>query len=352
LTLTRFDLAQPFLKLLSPEPAHRLTIRALTFGLGGAAAKSDDPILGISRFGLDFSNPVGLAAGFDKNAEVPAAMLRLGFGFAEFGTVTPLPQPGNPKPRIFRVPTHRAVINRLGFNNEGLDAAVRRIEELRSRGPQPGPIGGNIGKNKDQTDAVADYAAGAARLSPLVDYLTVNVSSPNTPGLRALQSRAALTELLSAVLAARRKPVPVLVKIAPDLTEGDVEDVVRAVIDTQTSGIIVSNTTIERPADLPPKLATEAGGLSGVPLFTPSTEMLRRVYRIAEDAIPLVGVGGISGADEAYAKIRAGASLVQLYTALVYEGPGLVTRIKDGLASHLRADGFEKLSDAVGIDAR
>ncbi len=352
MTLSRFDLAKPFLKLLSPEPAHRLTVRALTLGLGGVAAKADDPILAIRRLGLDFSNPVGLAAGFDKNAEVPAAMLRLGFGFAEFGTVTPLSQPGNPKPRIFRVPSHRAVINRLGFNNEGLDAAVRRIETLRSRGTQPGPIGGNIGKNKDQTDAVADYATGAARLSPLVDYLTVNVSSPNTPGLRALQSRAALTELLSAVLAARQKPVPVLVKIAPDLTEADVEDVVRAVIDTQTSGIIVSNTTVERPADLPPKLAAQTGGLSGAPLFAPSTEMLRRVYRIAEDSIPLIGVGGISGPEEAYAKIRAGASLVQLYTALVYEGPGLVARIKDGLAARLRSDGFEKLSDAVGVDAR
>jgi dihydroorotate dehydrogenase len=295
---------------------------------------------------------VGLAAGFDKNAEVPAAVLRLGFGFAEFGTVTPQPQPGNPKPRIFRIPTHRAVINRLGFNNEGLDAAVRRIEALRSKGPQRGPIGGNIGKNKDSSDAVADYVAGAARLSPLVDYLTVNVSSPNTPGLRALQSRAILTELLSAVLAARQRPVPVLVKIAPDLTEADVEDVVRAVIDTQTSGIIVSNTTIARPADLPPKLAAEAGGLSGAPLFAPSTEMLRRVYRIAEDAIPLIGVGGISGPDDAYAKIRAGASLIQLYTALVYEGPSLVTRIKAGLAARLRADGFTKLSDSVGVDAR
>jgi dihydroorotate dehydrogenase len=351
--ISRFDLAQPFLKLIAAEPAHRLTIRALTLGLGGTAAQADDPILAIRRFGLNFANPVGLAAGFDKNAEVPAAMLRLGFGFVEFGTVTPLPQPGNPKPRIFRVPSHRAVINRLGFNNEGLDAAVQRIEALRASGQPPaGPIGGNIGRNKDQTDAVADYAAGAARLSPLVDYLTVNVSSPNTPGLRALQSRAALTELMSAVLAARQRPVPVLVKIAPDLTEEDVEDIVRAVIDTKTSGIIVSNTTIARPTDLPPGLAAEAGGLSGAPLFAPSTEMLRRVYRIAEDSIPLIGVGGISGPDEAYAKIRAGASLVQLYTALVYEGPGLVTRIKDGLAARLRADGFDTLSDAIGVDAR
>jgi dihydroorotate dehydrogenase len=215
-----------------------------------------------------------------------------------------------------------------------------------------GPIGGNIGRNKDQADAVADYAAGSARLSPLVDYLTVNVSSPNTPGLRALQGRAILTELLSAVLAARQRPVPVLVKIAPDLTDDDLEDIVRAVIDTQTSGIIVSNTTVARPDGLSPKLAAEAGGLSGAPLFAPSTEMLRKVYRLVEDAVPLIGVGGISGPDEAYEKIRAGASLVQLYTALIYEGPGLVTRIKQGLAARLKADGFSKVSDAVGIDAR
>jgi dihydroorotate dehydrogenase len=338
---------------MAPERAHRLTVLALKSGLGGAARTPDNPILASRRFGLNFPNPVGLAAGFDKNAEVPEAILRLGFGFAEFGTVTPKPQPGNPKPRVFRLPAQRAVINRLGFNNDGLDAAVARIETLRASGRKMrGPVGGNIGRNKEQTDAVADYAAGAARLSPLVDYLTVNVSSPNTPGLRALQGRAILTELLSAVHAARRRPVPVLVKIAPDLTDKDLDDIVHAVIDTQTSGIIVSNTTVARPADLPPKLAAEAGGLSGSPLFGPSTEMLRKVYRLVEDAVPLIGVGGISGPDEAYAKIRAGASLVQLYTALVYQGPGLVAHIKEGLAARLKADGFSKLSDAIGIDAR
>lgn len=322
----------------------------MRLGLSGHDRRPDDPILAIRRFGLQFSNPVGLAAGFDKNAEVPEAALRLGFGLTEFGTVTPRPQPGNPKPRIFRLPAQQAVINRLGFNNEGLDAAARRAEALQKRGD--GIIGGNIGKNKDSTDAVADYVTGAARLSPLVDYLTVNVSSPNTPGLRALQGRAALTELLSAVQAARRAPVPILVKIAPDLTEDDLEDIIRAVIDTQVAGIIISNTTIERPAGLPPVLASEAGGLSGVPLFAPSTEMLRRAYRLAGDTIPLVGVGGIANADDAYAKIRAGASLVQLYTALVYQGPGLVRRIKAGLAARLRADGFARLEDAIGVDSR
>jgi dihydroorotate dehydrogenase len=353
LNIDRFTLAAPILRLLPPEPAHRTTIHAMRLGLGGRDRKPDDPVLAIRRFGLQFSNPVGLAAGFDKNAEVSAAALNLGFGFAEFGTVTPRPQPGNPTPRIFRLPAQQAVINRLGFNNEGLDAAAARAETLRDRAKRPaGIIGGNIGKNKDSTDAVADYVTGAARLSPLVDYLTVNVSSPNTPGLRALQGRAALTELLSAVQAARRAPVPVLVKIAPDLTEDDLEDIIRAVIDTQVAGIIISNTTIERPAGLPPRLASEAGGLSGVPLFAPSTEMLRRAYRLAGDAIPLVGVGGIASADDAYAKIRAGASLVQLYTALVYQGPGLVRRIKTGLAARLRADGFARLEDAIGVDSR
>lgn len=318
-------------------------------GLAGRDGRTDDPILASRRFGLEFPNPVGLAAGFDKNAEVPEAALRLGFGFAEFGTVTPLAQAGNPKPRIFRLPEQRAVINRLGFNNAGLEPAAARAEALQGRS---GIIGGNIGKNKDATDAVADYVTGTVRLSPLVDYLTVNVSSPNTPGLRALQGRAMLTELLSAVQAARLKPVPVLVKIAPDLTEDDLEDIIRAVIDTQVAGIIISNTTIARPPGLPVKLAAEAGGLSGVPLFGPSTEMLRRAYRLIGDVVPLVGVGGIASADDAYAKIRAGASLVQLYTAMVYQGPGLVRRIKTGLAARLKADGYARLDDAVGADVR
>jgi dihydroorotate dehydrogenase len=342
-------LALPFLRLLSPETAHRATIAGLRLGLAGHDRAPDDPVLAIRRFGLDFANPVGLAAGFDKNAEVVDAVLRLGFGFAEFGTVTPRPQPGNPKPRIFRLPDQRAVINRLGFNNAGLEAAAERAAQLRR---SRGIVGGNIGKNKDSTDAVADYVTGAARLSPLVDYLTVNVSSPNTPGLRALQGRTILTELLSAVQAARKKPLPVLVKIAPDLTDSDLDDIIHAAVDSKIAGIIVSNTTIDRPSDLPRDLAAETGGLSGVPLFKPSTEILRKVYRLSGGTIPLVGVGGIASADDAYAKIRAGASLVQLYTALVYQGPGLVTLIKSGLAARLRADGFARLEDAVGTEVR
>jgi dihydroorotate dehydrogenase len=334
---------------MPPEAAHRATIHGLRLGLGGIDHRPDDSILAISRFGLDFTNPVGLAAGFDKNAEVVDAMLALGFGSAEFGTVTPKPQPGNPKPRIFRLPDQRAVINRLGFNNEGLEAATERAAQLKRK---RGIVGGNIGKNKDSADAVADYVAGAARLSPLVDYLTVNVSSPNTPGLRALQGRAILTELLSAVQAARRKPVPVLVKIAPDLTDSDLDDVVHAAIDAEIAGIIISNTTIARPADLPGYLAAETGGLSGAPLFASATEMLRKAWRLSGGAIPLVGVGGIASADDAYVKIRAGASLVQLYTALIYQGPGLVAHIKAGLAARLRADGFARLEDAIGTEGR
>jgi dihydroorotate dehydrogenase len=351
LTLDRFAFTQPILSRLPPEMAHALTLRGLRLGVAGGVPLPDDPILASERFGLKFSNPLGIAAGFDKNAEAMDAMLRMGFGFAEFGTVTPRPQPGNPRPRIFRMPAQRAVINRLGFNNRGLEAASGRMAAWRSKpGRAQGVIGGNIGRNKDSADAVADYVLGARRLSPLVDYLTVNVSSPNTPGLRALQGRGALTELLGAVKAARQRPIPVLVKIAPDLEMTDLEDIAQAVADTGIDGIIVSNTTIARPEGLPPHIAAETGGLSGAPLFALATETLRRMYRITGGRVPLIGVGGIAGADDAYAKIRAGASLVQLYTALIYEGPRLVGDITRGLAARLRADGFASLDDAIGVD--
>jgi dihydroorotate dehydrogenase len=350
--IDRFDLARPWLARLPPELAHTITSRAMALGLVGKGPDIHHPSLSIERLGTTFRNPLGLAAGFDKNAEVVLRALDLGFGFTEFGTVTPKPQPGNPKPRIIRLPEQRAVINRLGFNNQGLEAAARRMTALRARAVQPsGWIGGNIGRNKTSTDAVADYVTCAARLSPLVDYLTVNVSSPNTPGLRALQSRTALTELLAAVQSARKRPIPVLVKIAPDLTEADLDDIVSAAFDTGIAGIIVSNTTLSRPPGLPPSLAAEAGGLSGPPLFALATETLRQVYRRTGNRIPLVGVGGIASAEEAYIKIRAGASLLQLYTALIYEGPRLVGRILGGLAARLRADGFAKLEDAVGVDS-
>jgi dihydroorotate dehydrogenase len=302
--------------------------------------------LRIEVLGLDLPNPVGLAAGFDKNGVAIDGLLRLGFGFVEIGSVTPRPQPGNPKPRIFRIAEAGAVINRLGFNNEGLDAAAKHLAARRARGV----VGANLGKNKDSTDAVEDYVLGASRLSELADYLVVNVSSPNTPGLRDLQ-HAPLKELLDAVRAARRRPVPVLVKIAPDLDPASLERVVEAALAAAVDGITVSNTTLARPAGLPAALAAETGGLSGRPLFQPSTEILRQTWRLTKGALPLVGVGGIASGADAYAKIRAGASLVQLYTALIYQGPALVVQIRRDLAALLARDGIARVADAVGLDA-
>lgn len=357
--MDRFTFSKPILRLMTPEAAHRATIHGLRLGLGGRDDRPDDPILKISRFGLDFTNPVGLAAGFDKNAEVVDAMLDLGFGFAEFGTVTPLAQPGNPKPRIFRLPDQQAVINRLGFNNAGLEVAAERAARLKRR---HGIVGGNIGKNKDQADAVADYVAGAARLSPLVDYLTVNVSSPNTPGLRGLQNREELTQLLAGLTALRgstlsdgapvaRGAKPILLKIAPDLDDHALDEIADVVRGSGIEGLIVSNTTIARPSLMSP-LARETGGLSGKPLFAPSTQVLRGMRRRLGRSVILIGVGGIASGEDAYGKIKAGASLVQLYTALVYQGPGLVTRIKQELSACLARDGYANVTDAIGSDVK
>jgi len=278
-------------------------------------------------------------------------MLALGMGFAEVGTVTPLPQSGNPRPRIFRLPVHRAVINRLGFNNEGHEALKKRLLARRRR---PGIVGVNIGANKDAADRVADYEAGIRMFDGLAAYFTVNISSPNTPGLRALQSRAELQGLVARVLAARRtdraRPTPVLLKIAPDLNEEDLTDIAEVALAEGLDGLIVSNTTIAREGLVSGVHAGETGGLSGAPLFAMSTGVLRDMYRLTKGRIPLVGVGGIMSGDDAYAKIRAGASLVQLYSALTYEGPALVSRIKQGLAARLAADGFAHLKDAVGAD--
>ncbi len=350
--IDRFDLIRPLLFMLPPELAHALTLGALRLGVGGVAPGPDDPILATSCMGMKFSNPLGLAAGFDKNAEVVRASLQLGFGFSEFGTVTPRPQKGNPKPRVFRLAAQRAVINRLGFNNQGLETVVRRVVAARACLPAGGRFGGNIGRNKDSPDATADYVACATRLAPFVDYLTVNVSSPNTPGLRALQSHEPLSALLIAVREASGSALPILVKIAPDLTEPELGDVARAALETGIAGIIVSNTTIGRPETVSSDRVVESGGLSGPPLFPLATDVLRAMYRLTAGAIPLIGVGGIASADDAYVKIRAGASLLQLYTAMIYEGPKLVTRIKTGLAARLRADGFTRLQDAVGADFR
>lgn len=347
-----YQWAFPLLDRIDPERAHRLAIAALKTGLIGGARRPDPPILGQTVFGLAFPNPVGLAAGFDKDGEVHRQALGLGFGFVELGSVTPKPQPGNPRPRLFRGTADRAVINRMGFNNRGMAAMAAR---LQGRDKARGIVGINLGKNKEQADAAADYAAGTTALGPLADYLVINVSSPNTPGLRALQSRDALAALIGAVLEARVQLAcrpPLLLKIAPDLTDADRQDIAEVALASGLDGLIVSNTTLARPPGLDPRFAQEAGGLSGRPLFAPSTEILRDIYRRTGGNLPIVGVGGIASAADVYAKIRAGASLVQVYSALVFEGPGLVRRIKAGLAALLARDGFANIGDAVGADHR
>ncbi|MDO9127639.1 quinone-dependent dihydroorotate dehydrogenase [Parvibaculum sp.] len=342
-----FPLARPLISLMDPETAHGLTLRALRLGLGPSQREPDSASLAIDLFGLHFENPLGIAAGFDKNGEVPDAMLAMGMGFAEVGTVTPLPQPGNPRPRVFRLPVHRAVINRLGFNNQGHAALKKRLLARRKR---PGIVGVNIGANKDAADRIADYEAGIRAFEGLASYFTVNISSPNTPGLRALQNKAELQNLVARVLAARKGKTPVLLKIAPDLNAEELGDIAEVALEQGLDGLIVSNTTIAREGLVSGINANETGGLSGAPLFAMSTAVLRDMYRLTKGRLPLVGVGGISSAADAYAKIRAGASLVQLYSALTYDGPPLVGSIKRGLAAHLAADGFAHLKDAVGAD--
>jgi dihydroorotate dehydrogenase len=340
------------LRALPPETAHLLTLRALAAGLGGGASTAEPPVLRTHLWNRDFPNPIGIAAGFDKDAQVPDALLRLGFGFVEVGTVTPRSQPGNPAPRVFRLDADRALINRLGFNGGGLD---RVVERLRARAGRGGIVGINIGRNRDSADALADYVEGVRRGAAVADYLVVNVSSPNTPGLRDLQAREALEALLRELVMAReatQHPVPLLVKIAPDLSEQERADIAAVALTSGIDGIIVSNTTVARPSGLRSPHAREAGGLSGPPLFAPSTEVLRDMYRLTHGRLPLVGVGGVASADDAYAKIRAGASLVQLYTALVFEGPRLLRRIRSGLAEKLQRDGFASVGDAVGADHR
>ncbi len=349
-----FKLAGPVIRSLDPETAHGLTVRALACGLVPGQKRVDAPCLETTVWGLRFPNPVGLAAGFDKNAEVPDAMLRQGFGFVEIGSVTPRPQAGNPKPRMFRLPEDRAILNRMGFNNEGLEEVARRLEAR----PRIGIVGANLGKNKDTEDAAADYEKGAARLAPLSDYLVINVSSPNTPGLRSLQGRDQLEALVGRTRAALDKAVPsakrppLLLKIAPDLNNEDLSDIAAVALTGGLDGLIVSNTTIARPESLKSRFAQETGGLSGAPLFAPSTSVLGRMYVLTEGRLPLVGVGGIASAEQAYAKIRAGASLIQLYSAMIYEGPGLVSRVNRGLVGLLAKDGFASLADAVGADHR
>ncbi|MBY0430109.1 MAG: quinone-dependent dihydroorotate dehydrogenase [Rhodospirillales bacterium] len=346
-----YSLAGPLLRRVDPEAAHGLAIRALKAGLVPAPRPVVEPVLASRLWGLDFPNPVGLAAGFDKNAEVPDAMLRQGFGFVEIGSVTPRPQAGNPRPRLFRLVEDKAVINRMGFNNQGLDAVAARLTGR----PRRGIVGANLGKNKDTEDAASDYEKGVAALAGLSDYLVINVSSPNTPGLRALQGRAQLEALVARIrdaLDRQPKRPPLLLKIAPDLTEEDKADIAEVAGRGALEGLIVSNTTIERPDSLRSALRRETGGLSGAPLFVSSTRVLADMYRLTAGRLPLIGVGGIASGRDAYAKLRAGASLVQIYSALVYQGPGLAARINTELAVLLKADGFTSLTQAVGADHR
>lgn len=338
-----YPLFRPLIHALDAEQAHRLTIAALK-PLPALGAPESDPVLVSEVAGLHFPNPVGLAAGFDKDAEVPAQMLGFGFGFVEVGTLTPLPQTGNPKPRLFRLSEDRAVINRMGFNNGGQAAALERLQRFRRRA---GPVGVNIGANKDSADRIADYAKGARAMAGVADYLTVNISSPNTPGLRALQSAAALDELLHGVMGALIAPKPVFLKVAPDLEAEEIDAIARVAIERGVAALIVSNTTVSRPP-LRSRHAGEAGGLSGAPLASLALQRLRDFRSATGGKLPLVSAGGIGDADQAYARIRAGASLVQLYSALVYEGPGLARRIARGIAKKVRQDGFGSVAEAIG----
>jgi dihydroorotate dehydrogenase len=339
-----YPLIRPLAFALDAEAAHRLTVKALK--LMPPHRPPDFPASLRTRVaGIDFPTPVGLAAGFDKDAEVPGQMLTLGFGFVEVGTLTPRPQEGNAKPRLFRLAEDRAVINRMGFNNHGQPTAYGRLREGMHL---PGVIGVNVGANKDSPDRIADYVSGVRAMAPVARYLTINISSPNTPGLRQLQDEGPLRALLSAVKEARPKNgPPVFLKVAPDLGHGEPDQIMRAAIDHGVDAIIVANTTVSRPA-LKSKHRGEAGGLSGLPLKVLALQALRNIRRAGGAEMPLIASGGIATADDAWQRIRAGASLVQLYTAMVYEGPGIAGRIAHGLAQLLEREGFASIADAVG----
>ncbi len=351
--LLSYRLARPVLRLLDPEMAHGVTIWALKSGLVAGRVAADDPMLTCRVWDLAFPNPIGLAAGFDKDAEVMDAMMGFGFGFVEAGTVTPLPQPGNPKPRLFRLYEDEGVINRFGFNSKGLAAFVNKLK----RRQRNGIVGANVGKNRDAMDAAGDYATGIAAVCGLADYLVCNISSPNTPGLRGLQGREQIEALLTRVLEVRSRAVPnaarlppLLAKVGPDLTENAVRDIAEVALATKIDGLIVGNTTIDRPASLRSEYRNEAGGLSGPPLMAKATACLSAMYRYTKGQLPIVGCGGVACGADAYTKIRAGATLVQLYSSLVFHGPELVGRIKRELAQRLRADGFKTVSEAIGAD--
>lgn len=339
---------RPLLFLSDAEKAHNLSLAALKMA-PLTTSRAHGSALRQTVAGVEFPNPVGLAPGYDKNAEVPGEIMRLGFGFAEVGTLTPQPQAGNEKPRLFRLVEDEAVINRMGFNNDGQAAAIARLRNI-PKGSLRGPLGINIGANKDSEDRVADYVSGVRDMEPYADYLTINISSPNTPGLRALQDKGALDDLLARAMAARKDATPVFLKVAPDLESSDIDDIIEISLARDIAALIVSNTTITRPP-LASRYANEAGGLSGATLRDLAHRRLRDFRTASGGAIPLIGVGGISSAQDAYARIRAGASLVQIYSALVYEGPGLAHRINKGLARLLEQDGFSSIVEAVGVDS-
>ncbi|XSG83581.1 MAG: quinone-dependent dihydroorotate dehydrogenase [Methyloligella sp. ZOD6] len=347
-----FGLGQRALRRLDPETAHTLTIRALQMGLFPRASEPDDPRLSQQLWGLTFKNPIGMAAGFDKNAEVPRQLIEMGFGFVEVGTLTPLPQPGNDQPRLFRSEQARAVINRMGFNNEGHLAALGRL-----RSDCPGVVGVNIGANKNSADRIADYVQGIERLTEVAGYFTVNISSPNTPGLRDLQSPEALAELLEALNAARvpnsitgRVP-PLLVKLAPDIDRHALPEIVSVARRGGIDGIVATNTTLSREGLQDQNFAAKPGGLSGRPLFARSTRFLAELYLLTEGELPLIGVGGIESGAQAVEKIEAGASLIQLYTGMVFEGPGLLSEIKQAILQRLDRGPQSSLQELVGISA-
>jgi dihydroorotate dehydrogenase len=348
-----FSIFGPLLRSIDPEVAHRLAILALRAGLVPRPAAYRDEILRTTLWHRDFFNPVGLAAGFDKNGEVAETMFGFGFGFTEIGSVTPRPQAGNPKPRLFRLVGEQGVINRMGFNNDGAERVAARLADRKT--PFSGVIGINLGMNRDSNDVAADYVFGVRKLARFADYIVVNVSSPNTPKLRALQGREPLQALLGAVAGALdetalgSKPA-LLLKVAPDLTDEDIADIADVAVSHGIDGLIATNTTTARPDNLISEFRNETGGLSGKPLFGQSTAVLSKLYAATGGRLPIIGVGGVSNGDDAYAKIRAGASLVQLYSAMVYDGPALAVLINRDLAVLLRRDGFASVADAVGVE--
>lgn len=343
----------PLARGMDPERAHGLALRALRCGLVGADPTPDDPVLAVEAMGLRFRNPIGLAAGFDKSAVAVLPLMRLGFGVVEAGSVTPRPQAGNPRPRLFRLAEDRAVINRMGMNNDGIAAFAARLAALPAAPERPAVLGANIAINKDGADPLRDYPALYAAVAPQADYVAINVSSPNTPGLRDLQGERRLAEILAAVAEERarqpRRP-PVVVKIAPDLAEDALGPIVETCVAGGAAGLILTNTTVARPATLRSRHRTEAGGLSGAPLRAPALEVLRRARTLSGGRLALIACGGVASAEDAYERLRAGASVVQLYSALAYDGPALIGRMKRGLAALLRRDGFASVAEAVGAD--